>query len=486
MKIDFLSPKGPQPTEQIGLSELRMKLPSGWKGYANLYLRNERRRGQDREIDVVLITPDRLILVDLKHIREHLVDIDGFEGGFRVRIDKLKPGRDLFPLLLQGRICCEPVFNSLIDGFGVSRDTSDHGPCLLGGVGFERLAKADPGPDCRKPAGQIGQPLGLPCGPIKPVAGDRSSDVDEMQTTRLGKTKRLPVEAAARIIERGLFGVSARQHLDEPARFGKGAAAVIDGKILAVARHCHIGQMPIEQEGGEHFHAINGSALALVHRRGVDEKSVKIVLQNLTHEAGFEMFTYVSLQANTHKILSNYPEVWQQRYLDELYVSVDPVMLGLRYRSDLFAWSNTTEGRLNKKQRKFFAEAAEFGIRSGVSIPVRSGFGQMAMLTLASSEHGYAESRSITPSLAAAAVGQMHARIDILELKPRLHAPVELTPGQLTCLRWNAEGKTADDIADIEKTSAHNVRFHLKGAKRALGASTLTQAARIATILGLI
>lgn len=227
-------------------------------------------------------------------------------------------------------------------------------------------------------------------------------------------------------------------------------------------------------------HLIEQVSLAL------DEKSVKIALQNLAHEAGFEMFTYVSLQANTHKILSNYPEVWQQRYLDELYVSVDPIMLGLRYRSDLFAWSNTTEGRLNKQQRKFFAEAAEFGIRSGVSIPVRSGFGQMAMLTLASSEHGYAESRSITPSLAAAAVGQMHARIDILELKPRLHAPVELTPGQLTCLRWNAEGKTADDIADIEKTSAHNVRFHLKGAKRALGASTLTQAARIATILGLI
>lgn len=217
-----------------------------------------------------------------------------------------------------------------------------------------------------------------------------------------------------------------------------------------------------------------------------DEKSVTVVLQNLANEAGFEMFTYVSLQANTHKVLSTYPEIWQQRYFDELYVSADPIMLGLRYRTDPFAWSNATEGRLNKKQRKFFAEAAEFGIRSGISIPVRSGFGQMAMLTLASSEHSYAESRSITPSLAAAAVGQMHARIDILELKPRLHAPVELTPGQLTCLRWNAEGKTADDIADIEKTSAHNVRFHLKGAKRALGASTLTQAARIATMLGLI
>lgn len=218
----------------------------------------------------------------------------------------------------------------------------------------------------------------------------------------------------------------------------------------------------------------------------VDENSVTTVLQNLAHEAGFELFTYVSLQANTHKILSNYPEIWQQRYVDELYVSVDPIMLGARHKPDPFAWSNPTSGRLTRRQKKFFAEAAEFGIKSGISIPIRSGFGQMAMLTLASSEHDYAESRSMTPAFAAAAVGQIHARLEILELKPRLHIPVELTPGQLTCLRWNAEGKTADDIADIEKTSPHNVRFHLKGAKRALGASTLTQAARIATTLGLI
>lgn len=217
-----------------------------------------------------------------------------------------------------------------------------------------------------------------------------------------------------------------------------------------------------------------------------DEKSVAAVLRNLAHEAGFGLFAYVSLHANTHKILSNYPELWQQRYVEELYVSVDPVMLGARQKSDAFAWSNPTSGQLTKRQKKFFSEAAEFGIQSGISIPIRSGFGQMAMLTLASGEHGYAESRSMTPSLAAAAVGQVHARLDILELKPRLHVPVELTPGQLTCLRWNAEGKTADDIADIEKTSPHNVRFHLKGAKRALGAATLTQAARIATTLGLI
>lgn len=218
----------------------------------------------------------------------------------------------------------------------------------------------------------------------------------------------------------------------------------------------------------------------------LDETSVTNILQNLTREAGFELFIYINLQANTHKIISNYPDVWLQRYFNESYLSVDPIMLGARHKADFFAWSNPPPGRLSRRQQQFFNEAAEFGIQSGISIPIRSGFGQIAMLTLASSQRGYAENCTMTPSLAAAAVAQLHAKISSFRLKTRLNVPFALTPGQLTCLRWNAEGKTADDIAEIEKTSPHNVRFHLKGAKRALGASTLTQAARIATILGLI
>ncbi|WP_428413654.1 autoinducer binding domain-containing protein [Pararhizobium sp.] len=40
-------------------------------------------------------------------------------------------------------------------------------------------------------------------------------------------------------------------------------------------------------------------------------------------------------------------------------------------------------GDLSKETRQFYSEAREFGIRSGVSIPVLSGLGNVAMLTLA-------------------------------------------------------------------------------------------------------
>lgn len=78
MDIEFFLPQGPHPTEMEGLEELRRALPRSWKGFANFVMRQPGRRGQDREIDAVLITPDRIILADLKHIRGRIENRGGF------------------------------------------------------------------------------------------------------------------------------------------------------------------------------------------------------------------------------------------------------------------------------------------------------------------------------------------------------------------------------------------------------------------------
>ncbi|MBR1281316.1 AAA family ATPase [Bradyrhizobium sp. AUGA SZCCT0177] len=88
MDIHFFLPQGPQPTEMEGLDELRRALPRQWKGFANFVMRQRGRRGQDREIDLVIIAADRIILVDLKHIRGRLEN----RGGFWHRdVDNLGP-----------------------------------------------------------------------------------------------------------------------------------------------------------------------------------------------------------------------------------------------------------------------------------------------------------------------------------------------------------------------------------------------------------
>ncbi len=77
MRIDFLNPRGPLPSEIDGINELRDRLPAHWRGFASFNMLNPKKRNQDREIDVAVITPDRILLVDLKQLRGRIESRNG-------------------------------------------------------------------------------------------------------------------------------------------------------------------------------------------------------------------------------------------------------------------------------------------------------------------------------------------------------------------------------------------------------------------------
>ncbi|PSJ51346.1 autoinducer binding domain-containing protein [Pseudaminobacter soli (ex Li et al. 2025)] len=211
-----------------------------------------------------------------------------------------------------------------------------------------------------------------------------------------------------------------------------------------------------------------------------DEISVESTLQRLTCEAGFSVYAYLTLHAETHTAISNYPVEWQVRYFEKSYALIDPVVLNAKTRAEAFSWSNVSTPRMSKERRVFYGEAAEFGIRSGISIPIKTGFGRMAMLTLASSDANFADEYKLNPVVAAASFGQVHSRMEALRVQPTRRTDVRLKAVELTCLRWSAEGKSMKAIAIIENTTFANVCFFLRNAKAALGATTLPQATAIA------
>jgi LuxR family transcriptional regulator, activator of conjugal transfer of Ti plasmids len=218
----------------------------------------------------------------------------------------------------------------------------------------------------------------------------------------------------------------------------------------------------------------------------VDETSVRTTLQKLTLEAGFSTYAYFCVRADTPAVISNYPEEWQRRYLKRRYESIDPVILKARSTFEAFAWSNNSTSMMSKERRGFHGEAAEFGIRSGITIPINTGFARRAMLTLASENVSFAEAQSLNPVAAAAAFGQVHSRLEIMRVDPIQRSSVTLKPDELTCLRWSAEGRSMHDIAQIENMSYSNVCFFVLSAKKTLGAKSLPQATAFATKLGLI
>lgn len=217
-----------------------------------------------------------------------------------------------------------------------------------------------------------------------------------------------------------------------------------------------------------------------------NDEAIAETLERMTSEAGFQYFAYLNLQAARQTAISNYNEEWQSRYFENGYASIDPVVLKGRSRVEAFAWSNRETPGMNRKRRTFYGEAAEFGIRSGITIPIKTGFSCVAMLTLASSEADFAEGLYFNPVRAAAAFGQVHVHIDMVSQRSRRSTNYRLKADELTCLRWSAEGKSMKAIAIIENTTYSNVAFFIRNAKEALGVRTLPQATALAKELGLI
>lgn len=130
MNIEFFMPQGPQPTEMEGLVEIRRCLPQEWIGFANFMMRQPRRRGQDREIDAVLITPDRIILVDLKHTRGRIENRGGYwyRGGerqFASPAHKIRENAKVLASLIQREL---PQLRSVPCGERGGSDASNRRP----------------------------------------------------------------------------------------------------------------------------------------------------------------------------------------------------------------------------------------------------------------------------------------------------------------------------------------------------------------------
>lgn len=215
-----------------------------------------------------------------------------------------------------------------------------------------------------------------------------------------------------------------------------------------------------------------------------DERAIKQALRNFAAAAGFNRFAYLNVRAGDVRALSNYPAEWQDIYLNSNYAAIDPVVTLAKRAMHPFSWSQSEHAGSTLEAVRFFGEAADFGIRSGVSIPVRGGFGRTALLTLASDRpSAVAEVRDAVHAITAVAF--VHVHLNRLLRSPH-STTIELTPRQSLCLAWASMGKTTDEIADLLGISERAVRFYLRGARDRLGATNTTHAVRIAVKKNLI
>ncbi|MUO85229.1 autoinducer-binding transcriptional regulator TraR [Agrobacterium vitis] len=192
---------------------------------------------------------------------------------------------------------------------------------------------------------------------------------------------------------------------------------------------------------------------------GNDQSMVKGALANLADRFDFVGYAFVNIRPGQIYAVSNYDIDWQKIYDTLDYRFIDPVMWQAQLIKRAFAWSGEADkSSLSKKQKNFFSKAADFNIRSGVSIPVATANGAMSMLTFASAKPSLASDKEIDAIMAASAVSQLHTRLEHLRVTPSIEEKIVLTPKQVNYIRWLSLGKTVEVIAELEQAKYAGVR----------------------------
>lgn len=223
-----------------------------------------------------------------------------------------------------------------------------------------------------------------------------------------------------------------------------------------------------------------------------DADAFERVASRLTQQLGFQRFAYLHLAGDSAKLISSYPRPWTDRYFQLRYQELDPVVRRARLERDLFSWgSSNVRPCGNREQQRFFDEATTFGIRSGITVPIRGGFGRMAAFTLATSDRGFdperlvREWKDIVQLVGLYFHAHVAARLERAGAGPLLAAR-DLTQRERQCLAWTAQGKTVADIAVLVAISPRTVVFHLENARRKLGAASIAQCVAEALRQGLL
>lgn len=219
-----------------------------------------------------------------------------------------------------------------------------------------------------------------------------------------------------------------------------------------------------------------------------DIGSVQSAFRRFTKQAGVDYYVYGNSRPGLEQpyIDSTYPADWMAHYLANRYQYIDPVVLEAQRSHLPFAWRFLTNrpGNLSPQQRKLFAEAAEFGIRDGFTIPFHTAEGATAVLSFAfGSVEQLKEVMTAQSRLKLLAVYYHTAVERLLDVEV---PEDELSSIERQCLTGIANGHSLWEISGRIHRPEPDVAGALRSAREKLGTATTAQAIAKAITQGLI
>ncbi|QUJ76903.1 autoinducer binding domain-containing protein [Sulfitobacter albidus] len=182
-----------------------------------------------------------------------------------------------------------------------------------------------------------------------------------------------------------------------------------------------------------------------------------------------------------------YSIAWQEKYIAENYLRVDPVIAGCYQRFHpcdwkAFDWSS-------KAARDFQAVAATYGIgNQGFSVPIRGPNGQFAIFTVNHNCDDAAWAQFTEENRRELILIAHFFNEKALELEPdRTPEPAQqLSPREVDAMTLLAIGYNRAQVANSLSISEHTLRVYIESARFKLGALNTTHAVARALSRGLI
>ena len=212
-------------------------------------------------------------------------------------------------------------------------------------------------------------------------------------------------------------------------------------------------------------------------------------IQSKVQALGFDYCAYgycAPLPLSNPKVvmLSNYPLAWRERYASAGYLHSDLSVLHARKSQRPLLWSETLFAPARPMWEE--AQAQAQGLRVGWAQSSLDATGGGSMLTLARSAEPLSAKELAKNQtrmrwlVHAAHLGLGHA----IRRSMREQSGIRLTAREVEVLKWTADGKSAQDVADILTVSKNTVDFHIKNAMAKLQSCNKTATVVQAAMLG--
>ncbi len=201
-------------------------------------------------------------------------------------------------------------------------------------------------------------------------------------------------------------------------------------------------------------------------------------IEKVTAHLGIDYFVMALLplpheRLDSYFIWQRWPKGWFERYLELDYFHADPVANMVRQTGRPVIWSKALELRtLPARARRIMAEAGEFGLVDGLTIPLHSTSGARGIFSFAGTRDTLTSQETRLLQVVAESAD---LRLSELETAWKPDSVAHITRAESECLTWCAAGKTDREIAKLTGRSPRTVRDHIVNLERKLSVANRPQ-----------